>query len=164
MKLLRWPVRLVVYGALSAGVWNLGWRLADSGSAGLAGLLGDLAILEREHRKELEHTARMEAIRHRTDARRGLTRELIDGRTSLREAAARLRALYCQWPPVPAERLRANYPACSEEQLYCRLTIGWVEFELSNDGVEGEGILARLEGELADLLPYLHLARFPDPD
>jgi hypothetical protein len=165
MRLFRWAVRVVVYGAVTAGLWNVGCRLVDATSAGLSGLVADFVLAEEAYRKDLEQTAVLEALQLRVQTRLKTVREVMEGRLSLREAAARTREQHRQWPPVNMGLLRDCYPGCSDDEVYCRLLIRGVETELELDGDDGRGkaILARLEAEMEEILRYPDLARLPDP-
>jgi hypothetical protein len=162
MKLLCLALRVVVYGAVAAGAWNVGCRLVDATSAGLSGLLADIMLVEEARARDAEQTARSEALQLRVETRLKLTHEVVEGRMALREAAARMRALHQQWPLVNMDLLRQSYPGCSVDEMYCRIVIDSAGIELEGDERRGKAIRARLEAELEEFLRYPELARLPD--
>jgi hypothetical protein len=161
MKVLRWTIRVVVYGALTVGLWNMTCWLVDSAATGLSGLVADFATIEQQQRRDVEQTTLLEAIRSRIEARRQLVRDVMEGRLALREAAAQARALHRRWPSLSLERVRECYPGCSDEEAYCRLIMDGVEVELGSKDARAEAILERVEAELEEMLRYQGLARLP---
>ena len=81
-----------------------------------------------------------------------LAGEVIEGRLSLAEAAARYRDLDAQPPPPNWEEFRRVYPGASDDERHCRQVIANVRLELPFHPDADPALLGRLEAELDDLL------------
>jgi hypothetical protein len=86
-----------------------------------------------------------ERLEHRREVIRALATALAEGRLSLREAAAALRAENLSSPPHLA--MHVEYlPGATEEERYCRAMLRHVRAQLEGDG-RLPALLARLESE-----------------
>ena len=94
----------------------------------------------------------LRAIRRRIEAKSRLAREVIDGRLTLLEAAARFRDLDLAPPPFAWDGLRCRYPGASDDELHCREVIFFVRAEQRDRPGTDAAIVARLEAELNERL------------
>jgi hypothetical protein len=92
-----------------------------------------------------------------------LAGEVIAGRLSLREAAARFRGLDGQPPAACGEGLRATFPGASDDECRCRAVLSYVRVETSLRPGADPAVADRLEAELRGLLERGDL-RLPGPD
>jgi hypothetical protein len=81
-----------------------------------------------------------------------LAAEVIDGRLSLPEAAARFLALDENDPEFNWTAFRLYVPGRSDDERYCRQVIRYVEGQLQGRTAVEPGLAERLEAELQDLL------------
>jgi hypothetical protein len=81
-----------------------------------------------------------------------LAAEVIDGRLSLSEAAARFLALDEGDPEFNWTAFRLYVPGRSDEERHCRQVIRYVERQLEGRTDVDPGLAERLEAELQDLL------------
>jgi len=88
------------------------------------------ALLQPERPRDLswDDDWKLRAIGRRIQEKERLAGELIDGRLTLFEAAARFRRLNAE-PPAPPP-LALSYPGDSEEERLCRQVIGWASRRL----------------------------------
>jgi hypothetical protein len=80
--------------------------------------------------------------------RRETVQELIAGRRTLREAAARSQALAREDPDFPWDMFRREYPGRTDEERHCRQMIVFVQTALQDHPGEAAEVVARLEAEL----------------
>src|SRR5262249_8804642 len=114
-----------------------------------AGLAQEGAGPATDHEQERERSG---ALLARGDQRDQTIRELLAGRLTLLEAAARFRALDRAPPAFDWEVFRSAYPGDSDEERHCRKVIGWVEVELNQtDPCLALATCARLLGQLEKL-------------
>jgi hypothetical protein len=107
--------------------------------------------------------ARCQEVERRHVEKRRLAGEVIDGRLSLLEAAARFRDLDEQPPAACREALRATYPGASDDECHCRAVLQYVRVEMRlRPGVDPD-LTERLEAELRALLEHGDLL-LPGPD
>jgi WD40 repeat protein len=92
------------------------------------------------------------ALRRRIEAKYRLAREVIEGRLTLLEAAARFRDLDREPPPFAWDAFRATCPGASDDELHCREVICFVCAEQRGRPRTDAGIVARLEAELDERL------------
>jgi hypothetical protein len=92
-----------------------------------------------------------------------LAGEVIEGRLSLAEAAARYRDLDEQSPEFRWREFRESHPGASDDERHCRAVIGFVRAELPGRPGGDPALVGRLETELLDLLGRGDF-RLPRPD
>jgi hypothetical protein len=99
------------------------------------------------------------ALQRRVGAKVRLAREVIDGRLTLLEAAARFRDLNREPPLFAWVAFRAANPGASDDELLCREVISYVHLEQRGQPGTDAGLVARLEAELNERLERgdLHL-------
>jgi hypothetical protein len=91
-------------------------------------------------------------ITRRLSEKDRLAGEVIEGRLSLVEAAARYRDLDAQPPTFRWRELREVYPGASDDECHCRTVIGNVRARLLYRPGGDPALVGRLETELQDLL------------
>jgi len=149
--LLRLPLCAGVLGLLLGGVvyaqpaWlaDLGldfWMLSEYSRE-----------LERQHLRGTKLTRQLNYALERMLAKKRIVRDLIDGRSTLLEAAVRLRDL-----PYPSENfrseLRKSEGGASDDENLCRHLLSWVPDLLMDDPGFACSTLTRLQEELDDQL------------
>jgi hypothetical protein len=92
--------------------------------------------------------AGLEGIRRRSNEKVRLARELIDGRLTLAEAAARYRELDEQSPDFYWDVFRRTYVGASDEERHCREVIHYIRLEVGDNGRASTKLVSRLEAEL----------------
>ena len=92
-----------------------------------------------------------------------LAGEVIEGRLSLVDAAARYRDLDEQPPPFSWSNFRSAYPGDSDDERHCRAVIVFVRAELASRPGADPAVVGRLEAELHDLLNRGEI-RLPRPE
>jgi hypothetical protein len=94
-----------------------------------------------------------EALRlivRREEAKKGVVRDLLAGRLTLRQAAALFRDLDRGPPAFNWEEFRRAYPCDTDEERHCREVIDCVRGVLPANSPESEAIARRFEAELPD--------------
>lgn len=111
--------------------------------------------LEASCRRSDELNGKLDEIFARTETKNNIARDLIAGRLTVLQAAARFRDL----PGVGRDTWEiavASESGASHEERLCRYAIGWVEYlykqEAETLSAEAKGVLARLDQELNDHL------------
>jgi hypothetical protein len=107
-----------------------------------------------------ELKARLEEAQAQMRAKDEVTAALARGELTFDEAAARFRAIH-GGDPGPLGSLRLQYPGASDEELYHRNVVLYVQ-RAARNGVPGAAaILSRLESDLARRFPATgkHLPR-----
>lgn len=117
--------------------------------------------IEEANRRRAALDAQDQAVLERIAARYRIVDALLEGRLTLRQAAARFRQLN----PSSAEApwLPVTYPARSEEERCCRQVMVYARHVLRNRPEEAQRILPRLEAELQAYLESNGAARHQDP-
>jgi hypothetical protein len=106
---------------------------------------------------------RCQEVERRHVEKQRLAGEVIAGRLSLLEAAARFRDLDEQPPAACREALRGNYWGASDDECHCRAVLQYVRVEMClRPGVDPD-LAERLEAELRALREHGDL-RLPGPD
>jgi hypothetical protein len=114
--------------------------------------------LYRERQRSEELQAAFHSVQERIDGKRRVVRELLDGRVTLLEAAARFHEL-CAASPAIIAGLHQRYPGCSSDaECYCRSLIRHAEDALA-DRPDRAAVLARLQAELDDHFAHGSLRR-----
>jgi WD40 repeat protein len=108
--------------------------------------------LDPDARRGRQNDEQCRAIRRRIEAKNRLAAEVIDGRLTLLEAAARFRDLDREPPPFDRDAFRCSYPGASDDELLCREVIFFVRVEQRRRPGTDAGIVARLEAELNERL------------
>ncbi len=116
---------------------------------------------DTQRRAELEEEN--QGVLRRVDEKQAVSREVLAGRLTLVEAAARFRTVNTAYPESMSY-LRNLCSGGSDEERLCRQVIGWVEGEGSGgDRAETHRVVARLEAELQELLRSEAGIRLPEP-
>src|SRR5262249_39287585 len=102
-------------------------------------------------------------VTRRVSEKDRLAGEVIGGRVSLVEGAARYRDLDEHPPAFCWREFREVYPGASDDERHCRAVIAHVRAELPNRPGADPALVGRLETELHDLLRRGDL-RLPRPD
>jgi hypothetical protein len=84
---------------------------------------------------------------HRREAREQVLRDLVDGRLTLKKAAARFQELISDQEQY-LMRIRRDYPGCSDEEATCRELIERVRSLLKDVDPAQAVVVQRLEAEL----------------
>jgi hypothetical protein len=156
----RLPIFAIAALLALAAAWA-GAEYFDS-TAGPKGNHDNLAELwsklqhERQRDKELQ--AAFRTVKARVDGKQRVVQELLDGRITLLEAAARFHEL-CAPSPAIIAGLHQRYPGCSSDaECYCRSAIRYAE-DVLEDRPDRAAVLARLQAELDDHLAHGSLRR-----
>jgi hypothetical protein len=150
LRLSRSTVGLVVLVALLSALceWDgVAERVDDSPLSRLAGPLTPQAI---EQGRALDAETARAVARSRRMAE--LARDVAEGRLSLLEGAARMRDVYRADPSLKLHLVRGAWAGASDDERFCRLTIGWVEGLAWEDRERGRAVVARLRAELDEHL------------
>jgi hypothetical protein len=91
------------------------------------------------------------AVLARLDEKLRLADDLLDGRKTLRQAAARFTELNAQ-APVMTEQVRSLFPGRTEEESSCRQVLDFVESETRFRNQNKRSALLRLHEELEGVL------------
>jgi hypothetical protein len=78
--------------------------------------------------------------------------DVVEGRCSLLEAAARFRVLNTNTPHFDWEKFHAFYPAASDGEAHCRHVIRVATEYLKNRPDQGRAVIHRLKTELQECL------------
>jgi hypothetical protein len=148
----RWVLPAIVAASLAALFYAVvAWRTIDGGR---------LDFLEEECARTLDLDRRMHVVNARVTAKERIVGELVDGKTTLREAAGQFRFLD-QLPPACLRTMLIVAPeGRSEEELHCLAVIWWVrENQAAVDSCLVEPVCRQLQAELDRLLQQgpLHL-------
>jgi hypothetical protein len=84
---------------------------------------------EAQERRSEDLGQRQEVTRRRIEAKQAVTRQLVDGRLTLLEAAAWFRYLN-ENPSDCQDPYRYTWPGDSDGEKLCRQVIGWAEVEV----------------------------------
>ena len=125
--------------------WLAGW--AAEQTLGLSGLSRSLAEA-RPRRRDLDDAIRRAAVRVR--AKEAVVTELLAGRVTLLQAAARFRAIDRAMPEGFWARFGRTRPDDSDHEYYCRQVIGYVTPTTDDD--RSWELVLRLEAELREHL------------
>ncbi len=145
MKALAW-LALLVSLACGLAFALLGVPGGWSGGPG-DGFLADV-LAEAERGSRLDELSG--AYARRIFAKHGLVEDVIAGRLSLRQAAARFRDLNEQPPAFDRERFLSLYPGADDDERHCREVLAWV-LDQSQGNLDTD-LAARLETELQAVL------------
>jgi hypothetical protein len=132
---------------LGLDFWNVPEVGLDMGQAE-----ADAADLERQS----------EATVRRLVAKEDTLRELVDGRLTLWQAAARFRDLDATAPASARREAERRFPGIPAEERCCRLVIAWAAAWEERQPGGGTGRSRRLTAELEDALRHGRLS-LPDP-
>jgi hypothetical protein len=132
--------------SLAAFVGAQRWWAARSERAGAPPANKMEGEAEREARLERQ----LQAVRKRTEAKWQVVRQLLAGRLTLREAAARFGALNDEPADCPCRD--DHFPGATRGERLCRQVIAWVREEAREGQAEAAEAAACLEAELEALL------------
>jgi hypothetical protein len=166
---MRMPHRFSVCVALlsalaAAGFW--GWRGSRSTAelnrrvswemdpyrsddTELAGVLGLDETIEEHRQRARELDVGYRAVERSRRAKCQAANELVAGRLTLWEAAARFREVTVR-PRECVVLLRSFRHGASDDELFCRCVIEYVESELAADPARAAAVVGRLNVELAE--------------
>jgi hypothetical protein len=144
-------VFLVVAGLLSGDLWELPRLVRQVGEEQV-----------REH--DLEAQAAVVAAKK--EVRKRVAREVIAGRLSLAQGAARLRDISLADPGFQLGFFRMLCPGATDEERYCRGVITWARMSLPAEPERARAAADKMEAELTELLRRgpLHLPGAHPPD
>src|SRR5262249_55975844 len=122
------------------------------------GWLGDLrealgqrqawqSVLDQEEAEKQRLTARYDDIATRLELRGQIAREVARGSLSLDEAALRFRSLAGEVPPRNMVEFRLQNPGLSEDDLFRRQVVLFVEAE-ARDWPDGPEVVERVRKEM----------------
>jgi hypothetical protein len=159
------PLRLLVAPALLVALVAVLLCLAPHALRPLGLDLEDLQAqyrrLHQSRRQGEELDRRREAVLRSIAVKEGVVAQLIAGRLTLPQAAARFRDLKAESPDDDAP----PGPACDrgEGERLCRQVMGWADSWLADHAPERAGaVAARLEAELRRLRDRTGTVRLPD--
>jgi hypothetical protein len=143
------PLRgVLLVAAAAACLAVVVWRSPDAGSVpGLGGGGPDPLTRRGQELGDL----RRRVLRCIEEKRR-LTAEVVEGRRTLLEAAARFRDLNRQNPGFNWDRFRVVCPGNSDDERCCRQVLAYVRQEVQDRPGADPALPGRLEAELRDLL------------
>jgi hypothetical protein len=144
----RNPMPYLGRGVLGAALlaWLLTWF--PNPQVNLWELPRLLRELEDNHKESADLDERDRATLCRTAEKRQVARDLAQGRTTLTEAAARIRELDRAWGNFPWETFRRLTPGDSDEERHCREVIGWVRALVEDGSEDYPSLVEILEAEL----------------
>jgi hypothetical protein len=148
--LLLLGLSIVLVSLSLAESLSLGW--IDQLAEALWELPRAVSELEEEWGRQPVLEARCQAALQRGNRKIQVVEEVIAGRLSLVEAAARFRDLWREEPPVSVEGFRRYYAGASDEERYCRAVIGCSGTMTTGQPEKDQEVTRRLEAELAELL------------
>jgi hypothetical protein len=108
--------------------------------------------LEDEKQRERDLDARQEALFRCMEAKNQLVREVIAGRLSLLEGAARLRELCRSTPGVIEDLRRRAWLGDTDEERACRDIIARAQSLLDDEPEKAQEVARRLDAELREWL------------
>src|SRR5262249_33796987 len=117
-------------------------------------------LVEQQRRADELEDQLADAVR-RSEATEAAVKEVIAGRLTLREAAARFRALAKENPDFQWETFRRTYPGASDEERHCRQVIDAAQKALGYEPDEAAEVVTRLEAELREHLERDGTIRLP---
>jgi hypothetical protein len=159
------PSRLLAAAGLLVGLAACLLCLAPQALRPLGLDFGDLPALyrrlEESHRRREELDHRREVLLRRIAAKEQVVAELVAGRLTLLQAAARFRDLK-EEPPDMADP--PGYPCgCSEGERLCREVMAWADGWLAERAPQrAAAVAARLEAELRRHRDRAGMVRLPD--
>jgi hypothetical protein len=120
-------------------------------------------VWPEEQSREARITQRLEAVRSRVKAKQAIARDVVDGRLTLLEGAARCRDIDRRSPEFRWTEFRESRAASCDEERHCQEIIEQVDGVLPWNSPQKEEILHRLRAELRQHLEY-GLLQLPDPE
>ena len=117
------------------------------------------AMLPKERERADRIDRGLGAVRHSSEAKQAAVLDLVHGRTTLLEAAARMRDLDRAAPGFKWEQFRQAFPGVSDEERHCREIIARIPWASPLNGPTGAAVARRCEEELRDHIAHgtLHL-------
>ena len=106
------------------------------------------AMMPREQAREARADRALQDVIRRTAAKQAIALDLVHGRLSLLEGAARMRDLDRAAPDFAWEYFRLAYPAASDDERHCLEAIRQVRGALLPSDPAGEAAARRFEDEL----------------
>jgi hypothetical protein len=100
----------------------------------------------------LQRAERLEAERQRVLQRQNgqmvVAEEVVAGRLTLLQAAARVRAIRADEPPLVWKMVRRRHPDLSQEEWLCAVVTDYVGRVLKDDPAQARALVRRLQAEL----------------
>ncbi len=106
------------------------------------------ALMPREQAREDRAERALQDVIRRTAAKQAIALDLVQGRISLLEGAARMRDLDRAAPDFAWKYFRQAYPAASDDERHCLEAIRQVRGALLPSDPAGEAAALRFEDEL----------------
>jgi hypothetical protein len=103
--------------------------------------------IAREEQENLRLLGQEERVLSRLEQRWQIARDVADGKLTLADAGQRFRLLAEEAPARNLEQFRRDHPGASEEELFLRQVLLFVEMEI-RDRPDGFARLERLQREL----------------
>jgi hypothetical protein len=114
-----------------------------------------LPDLERQVQENEQRAAELDrfdaVVRGRLEEKLRLTAGVLDGRVTLRQAAARFTELNARQPAM-TEQVRSVYPGRTEEESTCRQVLGFAESRVTRERPDQREAFDRLREEFEALL------------
>jgi hypothetical protein len=139
---------------LTAVVFGLGWRCPACHSRTepkASPSLQEKISLAPEIALDRQLDEKREILQARIWTRKRIALDLIEGKTTLRQAAGNFRDLAKEAPARNLVELRLYFPNVSDEELFCRQVLLFVEME-ARDRPEQKETVTRLKKELQEAL------------
>jgi hypothetical protein len=118
-------------------------------------IYSQLARLDLERSRTVDLLTRDRAFLENIEGKKHVIKALIDGRLTLREAAAQFQTLNLLCPEYDWEGFRRAFPGRTEEERHCRQVLECLRIEAGSNSGPVASLVARLESEL-----YRDIIRF----
>jgi hypothetical protein len=140
------PCFLLV-GSVSVGLCCLKPAWAEAVGLDLWNLPSTTAAIEAETARSDDLDAQQAEVLERLAVKHEIAEQLLAGRLSLSEAAARFRDLTPRGS-LGERILRAAYPGAGDDECFCRAVINWVGSREASPSTAHEARVRQLEAEL----------------
>jgi hypothetical protein len=111
-------------------------------------IYSQLARLDSERSRTVELQTRDRAFLENIEGKKNVVKAVIDGRLTLREAAAQFQTLNLLCPEYDWKGFRRAFPGRTEEERHCRQVLVCLRIEARNGSGPVASLLAKLESEL----------------
>jgi len=111
-------------------------------------IYSQLARMDAERTRTRDLRTRDRAFLENIEGKKHVIQAVIDGRLTLREAAAQFQTLNLLCPEYDWEGFRSAFPGRTEEERHCRQVLSCLRIEVGNNSGLVASLIARLELEL----------------